>query len=279
MQRVVWEERPRLRNPAAILAFEGWGDAGESSTMAARYLLDASDSVRIATIDADEFYDFQVRRPYVEVNEEGIREILWPDVEVWQVSLPWAARDLVVITGHEPHARWKVFTRDIIEILDVLGVSEVVTMGAFIGQVPHTLPVPLVGSSVDHHHLERHQLFSSDYEGPTGIIGVLNKAFSDAGHTSISVWAAVPHYLSSQEYPPGGLALLDKALEIVGVDLDTSDLTIAVAEYRQQVEEALANSDMQDYVEDLEAQTLSDDDDGNPGEQLVEEIEKYLRDS
>ena len=278
MTRIVWEERPLLRQPVALIAFEGWGDAGESSSGAVRALLDNVGAVQLGSIDPDDFFDFQVRRPDVVVDEFGTREILWPDIELWGLSAPHADRDLLIITGHEPHTRWKQFTAEILEVLRVTGAEKVITMGAFIGQVPHTLPVPLIGSSSDSDLIQRYQLFASDYQGPTGIIGVLNQAIAAAGHQTISVWAAVPHYVSQQEYPPGALALADKALEIAGVTLDTGDLMAGATEFRHQIDEALQDSEIREYVEDLEAQTIAGDSGIDPVDRLVEEIEDFLRD-
>lgn len=278
MDRLIWEQRPTLRNPIALMAFEGWGDAGESSSMAVRHLIDEFDAERLAIIDSDDFFDFQVRRPEIELDHEGTREVRWPDCEVWAVRPFGSDRDLVIITGHEPHTRWKAFCRDVVTVLDTLGVGIAVTMGAFIGQVPHTLPVPLVGSSSRPDLLERHSLFTSGYEGPTGIVGVLNSVLNAAGFETLSVWAAVPHYLSNQEYPPGGLALLDKVLEIMELQVDTSELTIASAEFRQQVDDALADSEIIDYVQELESHSLTGDDSVDPAELLVEEIERFLED-
>ncbi|MDH3247404.1 MAG: PAC2 family protein [Acidimicrobiia bacterium] len=278
MDRLIWEQRPTLRNPIALMAFEGWGDAGESSSMAVRHLIDEFDAERLAIIDCDDFFDFQVRRPEIELDHEGTRDVRWPDCEVWAVRPFGSERDLVIVTGHEPHTRWKAFCRDVVTVLDTLGVGIAVTMGAFIGQVPHTLPVPLVGSSSRPDLLERHSLFTSGYEGPTGIVGVLNSVLNDAGFETLSVWAAVPHYLSNQEYPPGGLALLDKVLEIMDLRVDTSELTIAAAEFRQQVDDALADSEIIDYVQELESHSLTGDDSVDPAELLVEEIERFLED-
>lgn len=279
MDRVIWDQHPVLRDPAAIVAFEGWGDAGESSSGAVRHLIESVEAERLAVIDADEYFDFQVRRPVLLLDSDGGREIAWPETEVWLISPAWASRDLLVVTGPEPHARWKMFTTDLLEILRGLGVRQAVTMGAFIGQVPHTLPVPLVGSGVDSDTLQRLSLFASDYEGPTGIIGVLTAALAGAGIDTVSVWAAVPHYLSQQEYPPGALALVDKALEIVGIDFDTTDLRLAVSEFREQVDEAMTDTEVREYVEELESQTLAEGDEDDPAERLVSEIEDFLRDS
>jgi hypothetical protein len=249
MSRVVWEERPLLHRPAAVVAFDGWGDAGECSSGAVRSLLDGGDATFLGSIDPDDFFDFQVRRPTVHIDEFGMREIDWPDIEIWGVSKPGAERDLLVVM-----------------------------LGAFIGQVPHTLPVPLVGSSSDPDLVSTHQLFASSYEGPTGIIGVLTQAIVATGRRVVSVWAAVPHYVSQQEYPPGSLALLEKALDIVGVRVDTSELTLEVTAFRQQLEEALVDSEIREYIEDLEAQSLAGENGIDPVDRLVEEIEDYLRD-
>ncbi len=278
MSRVVWEERPILHRPAAVIAFEGWGDAGECASGAVRSLLDAADATYLGSIDPDEFFDFQVRRPTVQIDEFGMREIDWPDIEIWSVTQPGADRDLLVITGSEPHTRWKVFTAAVLEVLETTGVDDVVMLGAFIGQVPHTLPVPLVGSASDPELVSAHQLFSSSYEGPTGIVGVLTQAIGATGRRVVSVWAAVPHYVSQQEYPPGSLALLEKALEIVGVGFDTSDLTTQVTEFRHQLDEAMEDSEIREYIEDLETQSLAGESGIDPVDRLVEEIEDFLRD-
>jgi proteasome assembly chaperone (PAC2) family protein len=276
MEYVIWEERPVLRDPVALVAFSGWGDAGASPTFAVDHLIDVLAGYRFARIDADEFFDFQVRRPQVELDEDDRRQIEWPDVSVHALTVPGADRDLVIVTGDEPSVRWKRFSRELADLFDAVGVHDVVTLGAFSGQVPHTLPVPLVGVSSNRDHLEMHQLFESDYEGPTGIVGVLNVALADRDLSVISVWAAVPHYLSNQEYPPGALALLDKALEIAEVELDTSDLQVDAVDFRDKVNEAVEDSDLQEYIDDLEAESLTGEEGVDPAERLVEEIERFL---
>ncbi len=276
MDIVVWEERPVLSNPIAVVAFEGWGDAGSAASMAAGYLVDELAGFRFASIDPDEFFDFQVRRPHVMLDEFGRRRIDWPDIVFHALSVPGLDRDLVVVTGDEPHARWKVFSGAVGDTLAAVGVTEVLTLGAFIGQVPHTLPVPVIGVTEREEMLEEYQLFPSDYEGPTGIVGVLNQTLQSRAMSVTSLWAAVPHYLSNQDYPPGGLALLDKVLDIAGIRLDTSSLAGEAADFRGQVDLAVKDSDLESYVEDLEAETLTGDGDVDPGERLVEEIERFL---
>lgn len=276
MDPIVWEETPRLDDPAALIAFQGWGDAGSSSSMAVQRLMESLAGYRFAHIDPDEFFDFQVRRPTVEIDDSGARGIEWPDVTFHHLYTP-AGRDLVVVTGDEPSTRWKAFTAHVAGVLRTVGVHDVVTMGAFIGQVPHTLPVPLIGVGSEPGMVERLGLFASAYEGPTGIIGVLNQALAKEGFSVVSLWAAVPHYLSNQTYPPGGLALLGKALEILGVTFDLSGLSAASAEFRHKVDAALAESDLRDYVAGLEAEALTGQEGVDPGARLVEEIERFLK--
>ncbi len=277
MDDLVWEERPVLLRPAAVIAFEGWGDAGGSASGAAEVLLDQLAGFRFARIESERFFDFQATRPLIELDETGTRSIDWPDTEFHAVST--ADRDLVVITGVEPHAMWKTYCSGVVEVLRALGVEEVVTLGAFIGEVPHSLPVPLIGVSNQPDLLDEHNLLASGYEGPTGIIGVLNSLLAEEGFTVLSVWAAVPHYLTSQDYPPGALALLDKVLDFVGVGLDRSDLVEAAQDFKREVDEAIDDPEMRSYVSELETQALVEEGGNDPGEQLLDEIERFLRDS
>ena len=276
MEHVVWEERPELNDPVAIVAFRGWGDAGSSSSLTVDYLIDELAGFRTAWIDPDDFFDFQVRRPNVEIDERGTRRIEWPEISIHVLTAPGFARDLVVFSGDEPHSRWKAFGRAVRDVLETLGVRDVVTLGAFIGQVPHTLPVPVIGVTDDPALLEEHQLFPSEYEGPTGVVGVLNRLLADAGMSVMSMWAAVPHYLSNQDYPPGAAALLDKVTDVLGIGLDMSSLVSEAADFRAQVDQAVQDSDLEEYVEELEAESLTGDEGVDPGERLVEEIEKFL---
>jgi proteasome assembly chaperone (PAC2) family protein len=270
-----WLSQPVLKDPLALIAFEGWGDAGDSASLAAERFLDAFDSELIATFDPDEHYDFQVRRPMVFLNEGGTRRIDWPENELHVVRRP--ERDLVVLIGEEPNYKWKAFTSELVDALLTLGVTRVVTLGAFIGQVAHTLPVPLIGSTNRPDALSLHGLLPSGYQGPTGILGVLNHALGNAGIDVISVWAAVPHYLSNQDYPPAVEALAIKASELLGMTIDIGDLARRSRQFRDTVDEAIEeNIELQQYVEQLEHEAADEDDE--QGEQLVEEIEDFLKD-
>ncbi|HEU5111709.1 MAG TPA: PAC2 family protein, partial [Acidimicrobiia bacterium] len=229
MGSLQWLDRPVLQDPVALVAFEGWGDAGESASQAVSEFLDKLDAELFAIIDPDDHFDFQVRRPIVELDATGIRSISWPRNELYVAR--GMEREMVILLGEEPHYRWKSFTNDVVEVMKVTGVRRAVTMGAFIGQVAHTLPVPLVGSANRPDDLAIHGLLPSGYEGPTGILGVLNHALGNVGIDVISVWAAVPHYLSNQEYPPATEALAIKASELCGVTLDIGDLASASRQF------------------------------------------------
>lgn len=274
MSNFDWVSRPELADPVAIIAFSGWGDAGDASSDAARFLLSEYDAHTIGQFDPDPFFDFQVNRPVVSMDDDGSRTITWPTIELMAVRV--AERDLVVVLGEEPNYNWKLFVDELCQLLAELGVEAAIAMGAFAGQVAHTLPVPVIGSSASARLIARYGLLPSEYEGPTGIVGVLTESLAKAGTDTISLWAAVPHYLANQSYPPGVEALVRKTAEIAGLHLDVSRLQARSASFRRRIEAALDESEeLADYVRELEAEGMEEPD---SGEDLVDEIERYLRD-
>jgi predicted ATP-grasp superfamily ATP-dependent carboligase len=281
MSYLEWVRHPELRNPVAVLAFAGWGDAGDASTDAARHLIASFEGDAFARIDPDEFYEFQSRRPEVEMTEAGVRTIHWPRNEFHALHHPDG--DLVVVLGEEPHLKWRAFGSAVSEALKTLGVQRALLLGAFLGQVPHTVPVPLVGSSPNPMLLAENGVSSSRYEGPTGIVGSLTHQLAEAGIATMSVWAAVPHYLSNQPYPPAVYTLVRKAMAILGLTLETSELAVAAAEYKFNVDAVISgNEELAEYVKKLEAAIGDEDDEEvrqDPAEDLVEEIERFLRDT
>ncbi|MGH8928597.1 MAG: PAC2 family protein [Acidimicrobiia bacterium] len=278
MPNLEWVRHPELRQPVALLAFAGWGDAGDASTDAARHLIASLEGDAFARIDPDEFYDFQTRRPEVEMTEAGVRAIHWPRNEFHALHHPEG--DLVVVLGEEPHFRWQAFGAAILEVLQALGVERALLLGAFLGQVPHTVQVPLVGSSPDPLLLAENGVSASRYEGPTGIVGSLTHQLAELGISTMSVWAAVPHYLSNQPNPPAIYALVRKAMSILGIQIDTSDLAASAAEFRLNVDAVIsANEELSQYVKKLETVIDQEDIRQDPGADLVDEIERFLRDS
>lgn len=271
--------KPRLRRPRALIAFEGWNDACESASGAVRHVLREHDVEEpFALIDPEEFYDFQVRRPTVSISGGGTRHLSWPSTRFYAVHLPEQAHDLVVVLGEEPSFRWKTFARTLNAILAEQDVEQAVLLGAFIGQVAHTRPVPVIGVATDPELIERHGLSTSRYEGPTGIVGVLQEACREEGMPTMSLWGAAPHYLAANANPKAMLALLERAMDLLDVSIDTVTLRIAAEEFEQRVDSAMEDSDeLVEYVSDLEDSDDVEPIDLSESEDLVSEIESFLR--
>ena len=263
-----------------MAAFEGWNDAGDAASGAARWLSERYAAELVATIDAEEFFDFTSTRPIVGQDEGGRRTITWPDTELW-AARTGTGTDLVVLIGHEPHLRWRTYCETVLEAAAELGCSLVVTLGALLTDTPHTRPTAVSGTAHDPSLVERLDLSPSRYEGPTGIVGVLHASCHQAERPSASLWAAVPTYVSGASSPKATLALVERAVTMLGLHLPTTDLQIAAAAYERQINELVAaDEDTAAYVASLE-DAADDDDDHDPlpadPEALVEEVERFLR--
>jgi len=286
MDYVRWRDRPQLRQPVLIAAFEGWNDAADAASTAVRYLRDRWSATPFATIDHEDFYDFTSTRPHVRLVNGITRTIDWPETELSWAALPGTTRDVVVLLGHEPQLKWRTFTEQIVSIATDLHIELIVILGALLADVPHTRPVRVTGTAADADLVRRLNLGRSTYEGPTGIVGILHEAFSRAQVPSASLWAAVPHYVASTPSPKASLALVARAAELLSTDVATADLEVAVADYERQVSEVVAaDDDVVAYVRRLEASADDDDDDGEvitdmemvTGDALADELERFLR--
>jgi predicted ATP-grasp superfamily ATP-dependent carboligase len=264
-----------------VCAFQGWNDAGDAASSAVSFLADALGARRFARIDSEEFYDFQANRPCVRFGENEKREISWPSVEVFEAPAPRAQRDLVLVQGVEPSMRWRSFSSQIVDLAEALGVQVVVSLGALLGDVPHTRPVPMTGHASDPVLMQRLGIQPSTYEGPTGIVGVLHHACAEQGLPSVSLWAAVPHYVAAATNPKAALALLRKVEPLIGVSVDVSELESAAADYERQVELAVqSDPDIQAFVERLELAAQGDEDAAEnvpSGDILASEFQRFLR--
>jgi proteasome assembly chaperone (PAC2) family protein len=271
--------RPALRRPRAVVALEGWSDACDAASGAASYLVNQSDVDPYAVIDPEEFFDFQSRRPVIEVDDGGTRSLTWPSTGFYGLERPEWSQDLIVVLGEEPGLRWKTFARELIRVLDESGVEKVVTLGAFIGQVAHTLPVPIIGVGTDPDLVVAHGLMTSDYEGPTSLLSVILEACREQGMPAISLWAAVPHYLAANANPRVMLALLEKASGLLDIDIDTAELHQVALEFDRKVDEAMRSSDdLTEYVAKLEHNAETGSLVGEAAsEQLIADIETFLR--
>jgi proteasome assembly chaperone (PAC2) family protein len=283
MQPLQWEHRPDgLRAPALICAFKGWNDAADAASSAITFVGGALGAKRFATIDPEEFYDFQATRPRVKMVDGQAREIVWPAVELFEARVPRAPRDLILLSGSEPSFRWRTFCELIVELAEVLGTQLVVTLGALLADVPHTRPVSVTGLSSDPALVARLGLAPSSYEGPTGIVGILHAACQQAGLPSASLWAAVPHYIAATPNPKAALALVRKLEGLVGVAVDGSDLEDASLDYDRQVNVAVqSDPDVQAFVERLE-QAASEEAGDQPGplpsgETIARDLQRFLR--
>ncbi len=283
MQPLIWDRRPEsLRAPAMVCAFQGWNDAGDAASSAVSFLATSLHARRFARIDSEEFYDFQSNRPSVRFDGENEREIVWPTVEVLEAQAPRAPRDLVIVQGVEPSLRWRAFTKHIVDLAEALGVQVVVSLGALLGDVPHTRPVTLSGHATDPALMERLGMRGSSYEGPTGIVGVLHAACAQAGLPAASVWAGVPHYVAAASNPKAALALVRRVEGLIGVSVDVSELESAAADYERQVGLAVqSDPDIQAFVERLEQAAESDEDsageDVPSGDMLAREFQRFLK--
>jgi proteasome assembly chaperone (PAC2) family protein len=276
--------RPRLRGPLLLAAFDGWNDAGEAATTALDAIGDALAAETFAVIDPEEFYDFQATRPTVRL-VDGHRRVEWPAIELRAAHLPAADHDLIVVRGQEPNLRWRTFATEVVELASSLGVEMLVTVGALLADVPHTRPVQVVSSAGDRDLAERLGLNISRYEGPTGILGVLGDLATSEGIPTVGLWAALPHYLNLAPNPWGAMALIEELRRLLPMAVDTSALTDQTEAFDAAVAELVEeNPELAGYIERLEADSEEDDEEGSPGladvppEELVAEVERYLRD-
>jgi predicted ATP-grasp superfamily ATP-dependent carboligase len=284
MQPLIWDRRPDgLRAPAMVCAFQGWNDAGDAASSAVSFFASALEARRFARIDSEEFYDFQANRPCIRLDDGNEREVVWPTVEVFEAPAPRAPRDLVLVQGVEPSMRWRAFSSHIVDLAEALGVQMVVSLGALLGDVPHTRPVAMTGYASDPALVERLGMQTSSYEGPTGIVGILHSACADAGLPSASLWAAVPHYVAAAANPKAALALVRRVEGLIGVSVDVSELESAAADYERQVGLAVqSDPDIQAFVERLEQAAESEDEQSTPvdvpsGDMLAREFQRFLR--
>ncbi len=278
LDHVVWHRRERLRDPLLIAAFEGWNDAGDAATTAARHLRDAWDLRLLAELDPEEFYSFTDTRPQVAFDEGGLRRIEWPANRFWAGEIPGTDRDLVVLEGIEPNLRWRTFGEHITGVAQELGASLVVTLGALLTDIPHTRPTSVIGTADSAELITRLDLRPSSYEGPTGIVGSVHQSCRAADLDSISLWASVPSYVPGSTSPKAALALLERVGQLLDSTIPVTDLEVATTDYEHQLDELVQeDEESSTYVAELERvfdeQALHGD-----GTALVDEVERFLRD-
>jgi proteasome assembly chaperone (PAC2) family protein len=271
---------PALRRPVLVAAFRGWNDGGQGASLAAGYLAKQWHGERFAEIDAENFYDFQATRPHVSLEDGLTRKLDWPENGFFHAEIPGTGRDAVILLGTEPNLRWRSFAQLVLGLARDLAVERVVTFGSLLADVPHTRPAPVTAAATDEALMEELGLEPSRYEGPTGIVGVLLDACRNDGITSLSLWAAVPHYVSLAPSPRAALALVRRFGELMSIDIDLRELEQAASEYSDQVTEAVsADADTAAYVEELERRVdmLNAEDELPSGDSLAAELTRFLR--
>jgi len=279
---LTWEgDLPHLRSPILVCAFRGWNDAAAAASTALASIANDLEGQLIARIDPEDFFDFQSTRPTITMDEGQTRRIEWPENNVIAVPVPSAERDLVLFDGTEPNLRWRTFSETIATVADALGVEMVITLGALIAEVSHTLPVPITGLASSQELVEELELERSSYEGPTGIVGVVHDLCRQNGIDSASLWAAVPHYVAAVPNPKAALALLRRLEGLTGIAVEASELEEETEDYEEQIGRAVAaNPEIEDLVARIEAEQsdMYDEEGELPNaDTLAREFQQFLR--
>jgi predicted ATP-grasp superfamily ATP-dependent carboligase len=280
MSELHYDEHPQLERPVMIAAFRGWNDGGQGASLAAAYLARAWAAQPFASIDPENFFDFQATRPMVSLVDGVTRQIDWPETTFLHAPLPGGRRDAILLLGVEPNLRWRTFGELVTSVAKEHGAELVLTLGSLLADVPHTRDAPVTGSATDPELIQRLGLEASRYEGPTGMVGVLHDACARAGLPSASLWAAVPHYVSLTPSPRAAKALVERLSQLLGADVDTTELDEAADAYAQQVSEAVASdAETAAYVEELERRIdeLAEEEDLPSGDALAAELTRFLR--
>ncbi|GAA1750625.1 PAC2 family protein [Luedemannella helvata] len=269
---------PVLRSPVVVAAFEGWNDAADASTGAVEHLEEIWQARRVTALDPEEFYDFQVNRPTVRTLDDETRAIDWPTTRFSVATPPGSDRDVVLIRGIEPSTRWRTFCEQVLEVCHSLEVNRVVLLGALLADVPYTRPLPISGTATDPGDIARFALTPSRYEGPTGIVGILQEACRQAEVDALSFWVHVPHYANNPPCPKATLALLHRVEEVLDLPVPMDDLAERAAEWEQRVRTAAEqDAELGEYLRELEERAGEEGLRPLSGDEIAQEFEKYLR--
>jgi len=269
------DELADLRRPAVVAAFEGWNDAGEAASGVIDHLADTYDTGLVSALDPEDYYDFQVNRPTVSQDEDGHKILEWPTTEILVAHLP--ERDLVLIGGPEPSFHWRDYAGKVMDSIRVANPELVVLLGALITDTPHSRPVPVAATAGDPRLAEELGLGPSDYEGPTGILGVLANECETAGIPTVTMWASVSHYVAEPPNPKATLALLARLEEVLNTALDSGDLIQRAETWMEQVDELVGSDpDIARYIAALE-ERRDEETPAPTGETIAAEFERYLK--
>ncbi|MFZ2260331.1 MAG: PAC2 family protein [Luteococcus japonicus] len=265
-----------LRNPVVIMAFEGWNDASDAATSAIDHIGLSYDTDVVFEIDGEEYYDFQMNRPRVSITESTERDIEWPAVQIAVAHLP--ERDVVLVSGPEPNLKWRSFTSALVSAIRTVDPAMVVVLGAMLTDSPHSRPLPVTGTANDVRLATTLGLEPSNYEGPTGIVGILADGLRRAGMPVVSLWAQVPHYVSDSPNPKATLALLVRIEDLLDTPLVLGELPELAQAWERGVDElASEDPDVAEYIRRLEAAQDEEDLPAATGDSIAAEFQRYLR--
>jgi proteasome assembly chaperone (PAC2) family protein len=272
------EDVSQLRSPLLIAAFEGWNDAADAASSVVDHLISVWDARVVAAIDPEDFYDFQMNRPVVGTDDAGMRRLTWPSTQLLVASPPGSHRDIILLRGIEPNMRWRQFCAELLAASDELGTEMVITLGALLADTPHTRPIPVTGTASEPDLVDRLKLEQSNYEGPTGIIGVFQDACVQTDVPVVAFWAAVPHYVAQPPCPKATLALLGQIEDLLELSIPLADLPEEARAWERGVDElAEEDEEIGDYVRALEETRDTADLPEASGEAIAREFERYLK--
>ncbi|WP_029253306.1 PAC2 family protein [Paraoerskovia marina] len=270
-------DREQLRT-VLVAAFEGWNDAGGAASAVVKHLHDVWDAQQIAEIDPEDYHDFQVTRPEVSTTETGERVLSWPATRVSTARVPESGRQVVLVHGIEPSMRWRTFCGELLDIAEAHDVDTVVTLGALLADVPHTRPIPLTITSESVGLRAVLDVESSTYDGPVGIVGVLEHTATARGLQAASLWAAVPHYVAHPPSPKAALTILTRLEELLGEPIPLGELPVDAEAWQHGVDELAAeDGEIAEYVRELEKAKDTADLPEASGEAIAREFERFLR--
>lgn len=271
---------PQLRNPVAVIAFNGWNDAGEAATGALTHLLNSwgAQENLIAESTSEDFYDYQQIRPSVFVDNSQIRRINWPNTYVYGLFTPHLPFDLVVVRGPEPSFKWQRFSSELLDLFDDLEVQLVITLGALLADAPHTRPISVTGTSSNPNLAKKFGFEVSRYEGPTGILGAIQDLCQRREVDALSLWAALPHYAAGSPSPKATLALIEELGDFLEIVIPEGDLSEAAKAWEIAVSQlAEEDAEISEYVKQLEADKDDSDLEEITGDEIAKEFERFLR--
>jgi len=276
LEHVRWIRRPELRRPHVIAAFTGWNDAADAASTAVKHLVENLGAAPLAEINPEEFTDFATIRPHVRLNSDSTRHIVWPTVSLWSVTSDDV--DLILVLGPEPALRWKLFCEQVVGVAREYNASTFISLGALLADVPHRHETQVLGTATDQALIDAHDLQRSRYEGPTGILGVIQDACLRRGIDAISLWAAVPHYASTSPSPKATLALINALEDFLEIEFPLGELSDHAKEWEKEVDELTQeDSEIGDYVKALEESKDSAAFSDVSGDEIARELEKFLR--